>query len=94
MDTGSGIGWRETYLLGSQASEETLISKFVTDINKIQVGNRDSAHAPRIARAFHAMIHVGTSNARFEVLPACRCSNRSSQHLARLIINAEKGQLF
>ena len=69
MDTEPGLGWRESYLLGSQASEESLISKFVTDINKIQVENRESGHAPRIARAFHAKIHAGTSKARFEVLP-------------------------
>jgi catalase len=69
MDTEPGLGWKETYLLGSQASEETLIRKFVTDINKIQVENRDRAHAPGILRAFHAKIHVGTTSARFEVLP-------------------------
>lgn len=40
----------EVNCLGSQASEETLIRKFVTDINNLRVENRDRAHAPRIAR--------------------------------------------
>jgi hypothetical protein len=69
MVTEPGLGWKETYLLGSQANEESLIRKFATDINRIQTEYRDRARPARVSRAVHAKIHVGTCKAQFEVLP-------------------------
>jgi catalase len=69
MVTEPGLGWKETYLAGSQAKEESLIRKFAADINRIQTEYRDRARPARVLRCVHAKIHLGTCQAQFEVLP-------------------------
>lgn len=61
--------WEETYLGGSEFAEAELVRTFMEDIHVIQAENKAKGRSPSFARAFHAKIHAGIENARFEVLP-------------------------
>lgn len=67
MDTKLGLGWKEAFLGGSQASEEELIKGFATEMNHIQSLEQAAQHAPVIRRGQHAKILAGITNAEFRI---------------------------
>lgn len=64
---GSGRGWEERFIGGSQEAEAAFINRAVRDIHAVQQNNKKSAGADSHKRAFHAKIHLGVDNARFVV---------------------------
>ena len=62
-----GLGWQERYLGGSEAAEAAFIEEAMLDIQEVQRRNRKKAGVDAFARAFHAKILAGITNAEFHV---------------------------
>jgi catalase len=66
----TGTGWREDFLGGSKETEDKMIRRqFAPAINRVQRDIRSLEGHSVFTRAQHGKMIVGTTNARFEVLP-------------------------
>jgi hypothetical protein len=63
-----GLGWTEQFLGGSAEAELAFLKQAMDDINLIQRRNKEASGNKTAARAFHAKIHAGISNAEFVVM--------------------------
>lgn len=63
-----GTDWKESFFQGSAEAEAELFATFPNEINRVQTQIEQREHAPVIRRAFHAKIHAGITNAKFQVL--------------------------
>lgn len=64
-----GLGWVERFIGGSKQAEAAFIAQAMNDIHVVQRRNQKTGHAERAARAFHAKIQAGITNAEFVILP-------------------------
>jgi len=63
----TGLGWVERFIGGSPQAEAAFIAQAMADIHVVQRRNQEADKADTAARAFHAKIQAGITNAEFVI---------------------------
>jgi catalase len=78
ITSSTGLGWVENFLGGSPEAETAFILQAMNDIHVVQRRNQKAGNAKSAARAFHAKIQAGITNAEFVIAADVPAELRSS----------------